>query len=163
MQLNETLAYDAAPDAVFTMLCDPAWREHVCELAHAQAYNVNVERNGESATITVQRTMRAELPDAVKSLLGKTIEVRQVEKWGPPDAAGTRRAELTVQIKGQPASMEGTSLLRGSDTSTLTVDGDVRVKVPIIGRKFEPEVAKAIRSALRIEEKAAADYLSRHR
>ncbi|UPK76183.1 DUF2505 domain-containing protein [Nocardioidaceae bacterium SCSIO 66511] len=160
MQLNETLDYAAAPDAVFAMLCDPKWREQVCELAHAKSYDVHVDKSGDTATITVQRTMPAEVPDAVKALLGKTIEVEQIERWAAPDADGTRRAQVSVRIKGQPASMEGTSVLGGGDSSTLVVTGDVRVKVPFVGRKLEPEVAKAISAALRIEEKAAADYLA---
>ncbi|UYM04058.1 DUF2505 domain-containing protein [Solicola gregarius] len=160
MQLDETLEYAAGPDTVFAMLCDASWRERVCELAYAQSYDVSVEPDGDAATITVERVMPAEVPDAVKAFLGKTVEIQQVERWAPPLADGTRHAEVSVRIKGQPASMQGTSVLAGTDTSTLRVTGDVRVKVPFVGRKIEPEVAKAIAAALRIEETAAADYLA---
>src|SRR5699024_749807 len=144
MQLNETLSYPAEPDAVFDMFCDRSWREQVCEMAHARSYDVSVERTGDSATIVVERVMPADLPDAIRKFLGETVTVKQTERWGGPDADGTRRADVEVHIAGQPASMEGTSVLRGGDTSTMTVEGDVRVKVPLFGRKIEPEVAKAI-------------------
>ena len=160
MQLNETLTYAAGPDAVFAMLCDAVWREKVCEMAHAKSYDVAVEPSGETATITVTRVMPADLPDAIRKFLGETVTVTQTERWAAPDAAGTRRAAIEVHIAGQPASMQGTSVLRGTETSTMTVEGDVRVKVPLFGRKIEPEVAKAIVAALRIEERSARDYLA---
>ncbi len=160
MQLNETLSYAAGPDAVFDMLCDRAWREQVCELAHAKSFDVTVDRIGETAVIVVERVMPAEVPDAIRKFLGDTITVKQTERWGAADPDGTRRATVEVHIAGQPASMEGTSVLRGSDTSTMTVQGDVRVKVPLFGRKIEPEVAKAIVAALRIEERAARTHLA---
>lgn len=159
MQLNETLTYAAAPGAVFDMLCDRAWREQVCELAHAKSYDVTVDRIGETAVIVVERVMPAEVPDAIRKFLGETITVKQTERWGAPDPDGTRHASVEVNIAGQPASMQGTSVLRGAEESTLTVEGDVRVKVPLFGRKIEPEVAKAIVAALRIEERAAQTYL----
>lgn len=161
MRLQERLNYGAGPDAVFTMLCDRAWRERVCELAHAKSYDVAVDRDGDAATITVRRVMPADLPDAIRKFLGETVTVTQTEQWGSPDAHGTRHAKVEVHIAGQPASMQGASVLCGNDTSTLTVEGDVRVKVPLFGRKIEPEVAKAIVSALRIEERSARDYLTR--
>lgn len=160
MRLQETLEYAAGPDAVFTMLCDREWRERVCELAHAKSYDVTVDSAGDGATITVKRVMPADVPDAIRKFLGETITVTQTERWGAPDSDGARRAKIEVHIAGQPASMQGTSVLRGGDNSTLTVEGDVRVKVPLFGRKIEPEVAKAITAALRIEERSARDYLT---
>lgn len=160
MQLKETLTYAAAPDAVFAMLCDASWRERVCELARATSYDVSVDDRGDEVTVTVRRVIPAELPDRIRKFLGENVEVEQVERWGPPDADGTRRASIRVRIKGQPASMEGTSVLRGGASgSTMEVTGDVRVKVPFLGAKIEPEVAKAIVAALRIEERSAVEYL----
>ncbi|MDN5853469.1 MAG: DUF2505 domain-containing protein [Actinomycetia bacterium] len=160
MRLNEILTYAAKPDAVFDMLCDRAWREQVCEMAHAKSYDVTVDRAGDTAVVVVERVMPAEVPDAIRKFLGETITVKQTERWGAPDPDGTRRATVEVHIAGQPASMHGTSVLRGGDPSTMTVEGDVRVKVPLFGRKIEPEVAKAIIAALRIEERAARTYLA---
>lgn len=160
MQLNETLTYAAGPDAVFAMMCDKSWRERVCELARAVSYDVSVERDADRVTVRVDRVIPADLPDAFKRLVGSRIEVEQVERWGAPGADGSRRADIELRIKGQPASMEGTSVLSGDErASTLRVTGDVRVKVPFVGRKFEPEVAKAVVGALRIEERSAAEYL----
>lgn len=161
MQLKETLTYGAAPDAVFAMLCDTSWRERVCELARATSYDVHVDDRGDDVTVTVRRVIPADLPDGIRKFLGDTVEVEQEERWGPPDAGGTRRAGIRVRIKGQPASMEGTSVLSGDASgSTLQVTGDVRVKVPFLGAKIEPEVAKAIVGALRIEERSAVEYLA---
>jgi hypothetical protein len=48
--------------------------------------------------------------------------------------------------------MLGTAVLeaKGGGTS-FTVAGDVTVKIPFIGKKIEPEVAKAIKGSLKHE------------
>ena len=59
---------------------------------------------------------------------------------------------MKVSIIGQPAEMLGTAVLeaKGGGTS-FTVAGDVTVKIPFIGKKIEPEVAKAIKGSLKHE------------
>ncbi|MEO6604709.1 MAG: DUF2505 domain-containing protein, partial [Aeromicrobium sp.] len=90
--------------------------------------------------------------DFVKKLTGNTVKVKQTEVWGPPDADGNRSADVKVSIIGQPAEMVGTALLKGSGSGTeFTVKGDVKVSIPFIGKKIEPEVAKAIIASLREE------------
>ena len=48
--------------------------------------------------------------------------------------------------------MVGTAELKGSSGGTeFSVNGDVKVSIPFIGKKIEPEVAKAIIASLREE------------
>ena len=92
------------------------------------------------------------MPDFVKKLTGSTVKVKQTEVWSGPAADGSRTADVKVSIIGQPAEMVGTaSLSPSSSGSAFVLNGDVKVSIPFIGKKIEPEVAKAIISSLREE------------
>ncbi|MBW9204911.1 DUF2505 domain-containing protein [Mumia sp. zg.B17] len=153
MKLHEISEYPGAtPDQVFAIIRDDDFRAQVCEKIHALAYEVTVDDDGDQVRVRIDRTMPAEMPDFVKKLTGETVEVRQVEEWGPPAADGARRGTVRLTIKGQPATMNGTTAIRATpDGSELVVEGDVKVAIPLIGRRIEPEVAKAITAALRVE------------
>ncbi len=160
MELHETLEYDADPDTVFAMLCDQSWREAVCRDVHALAYDVSVRQEGDAVVIRTERTMRAEVPDAVKKLVGDTIVVEQVETWGPAGTDGTRTADLEVDIEGKPAGMLGTVTLQPvGGGSHEVIRGDVTVRIPFIGSRIEPEIVKVIRAAIRVEGEAGRAYL----
>ena len=153
MKINETHSYgDADVEAVFGLISSEAFRTEAAEDAGARDIDVDVTESGGAVTITIVRAQPAEMPDFVKKLTGSTVKVKQTETWGEPDAQGTRTADVKVSIIGQPAEMLGTAVLeaKGGGTS-FTVTGDVTVKIPFIGKKIEPEVAKAIKGSLKHE------------
>jgi hypothetical protein len=156
MRLHETADYPGAtPDQVFSIIRDDDFRAEVCEKVHAIAYEVTVDDQEDEVRVQIDRTMPAEMPDFVKRLTGETVEVRQTEVWGPAAADGSRSGTVRLTIKGQPASMDGTMAINPTPSGAeLVVDGDVKVKIPLVGRKIEPEVAKAIVAALQVESAA---------
>ena len=161
MELREVLDYDAPPDRVFAMLFDSAWRERVCAESRALRWDVRIEPSADGATITVVRVLPARVPDVVKSMVGETIETVQTEQWGPAGADGSRRGDFHVQIKGQPATVTGEVRLQPHGAGTReTVVGDVRVKIPFIGKRIEPEIAKAIRAGIGVEHRLGVPYLA---
>ena len=153
MKLTEKFSYSGSGvDAVYGLLVDQAFRTESCVNQGASDYEVTVEPKGEGATVTIVRTQPADMPDFVKKLTGSTVKVKQTEVWSGPDASGNRTADVKVSIIGQPAEMVGKAKLFAVDGGAdFTVDGDVTVKIPFLGKKIEPEVAKAIRSSLREE------------
>jgi hypothetical protein len=161
MEMTETLTYDADPAAVFAMLCDRSWRERVSESIHAKRYEVSIEPAGDGVTVTTSRTMPAMVPDAVRRMTGETITIVQVERWGPAAADGSRTADLEVTIAGQPAGMQGSARLSPTSTgSTEVFTGDVKVRVPFLGKKIEPEVVKAFRAFIRKEGEIGRAHLA---
>ncbi len=152
MKLTESFEYPASPEQVFGLVSDQAFREESCERQGAREYSVTVAEEGDRTVITIERTMESDMPDFIKKLTGDAITVTQIEKWGPADASGTRTAEVSVDIHGQPARMLGTSTIAPSgETTIMSVEGDVKVSLPLIGKRIEPEVAKAISASLRDE------------
>ena len=152
MKLSERFEYPASPDQVFALVSDPTFREESCRHQGARDYDVAVTTEGDTTAVTIERTMESDMPDFIKKLTGDAVTVTQVEKWGPADASGSRTADVTVDVHGQPARMRGTSTIAGTGATTvMTLDGDVKVAIPLIGKRIEPEVAKAISASLREE------------
>ncbi|MDQ3484828.1 MAG: DUF2505 domain-containing protein [Actinomycetota bacterium] len=163
MDLRAEINYPADDPAVaFALVVDPAFRAEVCEATHALDYDVSVEeRDDGGTTVTINRLMPADVPGAMKKLVGETVKVVQTEEWGAPDAGGQRTADLLIEIIGQPATMKGTmQLMRTGDSVTSVISGDVRVAVPFFGKKIEPEIAKLILAAIRQEQSLATKRLA---
>jgi hypothetical protein len=164
MNLSAEISYPGAtPDQVFALIVDPRFQAAVCEETKALSHDVGVDAEGDGgATVRVERTMPAEVPDFAKKLVGETLDIRQTEDWAAPDATGRRTADLTIDVVGQPAKMTGTIVLEATaDGSRQVVAGEVKVSVPFFGGKVEPELAKGIVAALRVEEKTAREWLAR--
>ena len=153
MKITESFSYTGADvESVYALISDQEFRTESCANQGATDYDVKVEADGDGATVTLLRTQEAEMPDFVKKLTGSTVKVKQTEVWGAPDADGNRTADVKVSIIGQPAEMVGKATLKGSSGGTeFTLNGNVKVSIPFIGKKIEPEVAKAIIASLREE------------
>lgn len=160
MKLNEGHDYPAAPDAVWAMLTDPAWREQVCAATGAKSWAVRVEADESGGTIEVTRVMPSEVPGAVRRIVGDTVTVTQTETWGAATGGG-RQADVQLRVKGQPAVMTGSSTLAPSAAGTRQlVSGELKVRIPLLGGTLEKELAKAIRMALGKEHEVGQAYLA---
>jgi uncharacterized protein DUF2505 len=153
MKLNESFSYSGSDvESVYALITDQAFRTESCANQGSMDYTVTVEPNGDGATVTVIRTQEADLPDFVKKLTGSTVKVKQTEVWSGPGGDGSRTADVKVSIIGQPAEMVGKATLSATgDGSEFELNGDVKVSIPFIGKKIEPEIAKAITLSLREE------------
>ena len=165
MRLSERLDYPAAPDDVFALMTDKAFREDVCQATGALSWSVEIDPAGTGsdagASVTVRRVMPAEVPDLVKRLVGETIEIVQSEQWEPGEGEVFRHAELLVEVAGQPAKLLGSATIApDGDGAALTVDGDIKVSIPLVGGKLEQEVARGVRAGLRVEHRRGLAYLS---
>lgn len=163
MRIDASIIYPGATaDEAFRLTLNPQFRAAVCEATHALDYDIEVDEHDDgSATVHLHRVMPAELPDFIKKLVGDTIEVTQHEEWGLPDPAGRRTADLSLEIKGQPAKMTGKLTLADDHAgATQLVEGDLKVSIPLLGRKIEPEIAKGIIHAVKVEQKTGREWLS---
>ena len=147
-KITETFTYAADVETVYGLITDQAFRTESAE--NQQATDIDVSVSG--GTVTVVRTQESDLPDFVKKLTGPTVKVKQTEAWGDAAADGSRTADVKVSIIGQPAEMTGTATLKpAGDGTEFVLDGEVKVSIPLLGKKIEPEVAKAIVASLREE------------
>lgn len=164
MDLREEITYDAAPVDVFAMLCDQRFRTEVCQATKALSHSVSVSADGEGAVVEVRRVMPAEVPAFAKKMVGETLEVVQHEQWGAADASGARTGQIKVDIVGQPAGMSGTLRLEACEGGSREVlTGQVSVRIPFVGRKLEPEIARALRAAMVTESRVGQQWLAGRR
>ncbi len=162
MDVRAEIRYpNATAQRVYALAIDREFRDAVCEAQHALDYDVDVEERADgTASVTVRRTMPAEVSDLVKRFVGPSLDVIQTEEWSAADGDGQRTAELVVQIKGQPAKMTGTMTIEAVGGGARTsIEGDLRVSIPFVGKKIEPEIAKGILAAAEKEQRTAELWL----
>jgi hypothetical protein len=162
MDLKLSATYDASPDEVFAIITDPSFREEACQQTHALSYDVSVTTSGDDTVVRVVREMPTDqIPDFAKKFVGSSITVVQTETWRPAAADGSRTADVRGDVRGTPAAFSGTARLTGEPGKTVqSVDLDVKVAVPLIGRKIEPFIAKAIEGALAKEQQIGQTWQS---
>jgi hypothetical protein len=167
MDLTTEISYPGAgTDDVFALLMDEGFRAAVCVATGAVAHQVSVQRGsggsgGDHVLVSVTRTVPANVPDIARRFVGDTITIVQEEHWADA-AAQPQQADVEIRIDGQPARFRGTLRLvaEGGGTRELLA-GELTVSIPLFGRRIEPEIAKAIVLAARIEQQTGIAWLAR--
>lgn len=147
MKLSETFTYPGIDvDAVYGIIVDEEFRVATCEDQGALSHDVSID----GSTVTITREMPADLPDFVKKFTGSTVKAKQTEQWR--ENGDGYIADVKFSVVGQPAEMLGTAELKPTGSGTeFIVKGDVKVSIPLIGRKIEPEIHKQIVKGLNAE------------
>ena len=161
MELKVENRYAATVEQAYLTHVTESVRNEACRRSGAKSWQVTVTPTADGgATVQVERTLTPSLPDYIAKLIGNSVTIRQVENWSGPAGDGSRTATVKLDIKGQPASMNGRAVLSPDGAgSTEVVTGDVKVAVPIIGRKFEPDIAKVIEAGMRIEQQVGDEWV----
>lgn len=161
MRLTTRHGYDCPPAVVWAMFIDPAFRDEVCAATGATSWTVDVDADDRGGTISISRTMPTGLSNAVAGMVGDTVTVVQTETWGVADGEGARRGGVVLDVVGQPAAMRASSVLSASGSgSEVAVQGDLEVKIPLLGGRLERELAKAVSTGLAKEHEVGRRYLS---
>ena len=159
MELKLSASYDATPEEVFAIVTDATFREQACEKTKALSYDVQVTESGGDTIVRVSREMPSDdVPDFARKFVGQTLTVVQTETWHAAAADGSRRADVVGEISNTPVTLKGTASISGGAQSVQAIDLDVKVAVPLIGKKMEPFVVDAIRSGLQKEHELARDW-----
>lgn len=156
MRFEHTLRYDVAPEEVFAMLGDPAFREQVCEAQHVTDCTVTIDGVDDTMSVRVEQQRPAEgIPSFARKFVGDTIHIVQAEEW-----SSARDAGLDVSVPGKPGHMRGAISLRPEGAGTLeTVTGEIKVAIPLVGGKIEVLIAELLEHALQAEHRIGAAWL----
>jgi Protein of unknown function (DUF2505) len=163
MELKLSASYDATPEEVFAIVTDTAFREQACEKTKALSYDVQVSTSGADTIVRVSRKMPAvDIPDMAKKFVGDTLTVVQTETWHAAAADGSRTADVRGEIANTPVTLKGTaSIAKNGGQTVQSIDLDVKVAVPLIGKKLEPTVVDAIRAGLVKEHDLGREWASK--
>ncbi len=164
MRFSAEIRHEAGdPAAVFTMMTDTAFQERVCRATGALDHDVSIEEFDDgSATITTRRTMPTDrVPDFVRTFVGQTLVVEEIDDWGPPGPDGAREGTIVVEIKGAPVRLAGSLALRPAGGGSVhSVDGDVKASVPLVGGKIEKAIEPALQAAIAVQQREGRAWLA---
>lgn len=160
MQLRHEITYDAPADAVWEMLADPAFRDRSCDAMGVLDREIDIERSGEGMRVRIDQVQpTAGVPSFAKKFAGETTRAIQTEDW-----SDRRTATLEVETPGKPSRIRGTlTLTESGGRTTETFEGEVTVKVPLIGGKLESLVAELFRTGMDHEHSAGVAWLGGER
>ena len=156
MRYHHELRYDASPEDVRAMLADPEFRERVCEAQGATDWTVEADGTGGQVSVVVDQRRPAQgIPGFARKVVGDEIHIVQREDWTDPHSAS-----LDVEIPGKPGRLRGTITLAADGAGTLeTVTGDLRVDIPLVGRKLEGLIGELLDAALAKEQELGRSWL----
>jgi hypothetical protein len=151
------------PATVFAMMTDTTFQDRVCRATGALDHEVSVEEFDDGgATITTRRTMPTDrVPDFVRTFVGQTLVVEEIDDWGPAAPDGSREGTVVVEIKGAPVRLAGSLALRPAGGGSVhAVDGDVKASVPLVGGRIEKAIEPALQAAITVQQREGTAWLA---
>ncbi len=157
MHLSYRHTYAASPDEVVALMANPDFITDVAKHSGATSHDVRIEG------ATTHMEMALEAPSDVAKFVGKTIHVTQRLTFGPPDAQGVRKGTVDFGVAGMPVNVVAAAVLTptGPKSCTGTYEGDLNVRIPLVGKKVESLVAPSINDAFDGLERRAQEWLAR--
>lgn len=155
MDITSDAEFPADPNRVFAMLTDQKYLEQVAVASHALSHECTVE----GTTTRSKRELRA--PEQAQKFTGAHLTIVEEIVWGEAGADGGRSGQITLTAPGQPLVMKGTATLAPSGAgSVVSVKADLKINVPLLGRKLEASAAPLVLEGLKIQEQVGAEWLS---
>ncbi len=129
-------------EAVYAVLSGPDWaRQRGAALGDDSELLSRVVTTDGGVTLVITRAVPAGGPGFLQRLLPSNPRATTTDIWAP-SVDGVRRATWSAVLAGAPASLRGTMTLEPTPTGNrYTIDGEVRVPVPLIGGKAESFLA----------------------
>lgn len=165
MKIDTRIVYAAPPAEVSTMTFDRDFQARKCEATGAVSFRVDLTADaGGGAQIKTERQMPTDgFPDFVRSMVGATVDVIEVDDWSAAGPDGGRSGSITVTISGAPLQLTGSLTLQPSaDGAVVLVDADLKASIPFLGGQLEKAAAPAILAAVEAEERTAQVWLAEH-
>jgi uncharacterized protein DUF2505 len=156
MDISTRLDFDATPHAVYAMMTNQAYLEEVCVASESLSYDASV--NGSSTRTS--RTMPS--PESAARFTGPQLTVVEEVQWGEAGSDGARTGTLTMTVLGQPVRLSGTLQLGpGGRGTTVELTGELKVAIPLLGRKMEESAAPAVLAGFRTQQRVGDGWLAR--
>ena len=156
MDISTGLDFAAAPQDVYAMMTDQAYLEEVCVASESVSYDASVN----SSRTRTSRTLPA--PESAARFTGPQLTVVEEVEWGEPGSDGGRTGTLTMTVVRQPVRLNGQLQLRpGGRGTTVKLTGELKVAIPLLGRKLEQSAAPAVLAGFRTQQKVGDRWLAR--
>lgn len=133
-------------DDVFAVLSSQAWVATKAErFGDGALVREHEERSDGGVHLSVSRELPGGAPGFLERFLPKDGRVVETFDWAPAAGDGTRRGTWKADIPGAPAKLGGTMRLEPTPVgSRYTIEGEVKVGIPIVGGKAERFIAEMV-------------------
>ena len=156
MKLDYVHTYDADPERVVALLRNEDFLTDVAQHAGALEHSVAVNPDNTSLNMALP------VPANLAKFVGSSIKINQTFHFEEPRPDGVINGTVTVDVVGMPVDVNAQAEMLPKDGATEgRYTGDLKVKIPLVGKKVEAQVEPFIRIAFAGLERRAADWLSR--
>lgn len=156
MDLNFRHTYNGSAERVVELMRTKEFIEDIARHGGAKSYDVKIDGD------VTRLSMSLSAPANIAKVIGAQIQLSQVMSWGEPDAGGSRPGSVTVDVAGVPVHVDAAATLRPLDAvSEADFRGTLTVRIPLLGRKIEQQVAPMISEAFAGIERRVNDWLAR--
>jgi hypothetical protein len=137
------------------MMTDQRYLEEVCVASDSISYHVSAA----GSTTQTSRTLPA--PESAARFTGPQLTVNDEIVWGDLSSDGSRSGTVTMTVLGQPVTFRGgIRLSPGGRGSVVDVRGDLKVAIPLLGRKLEEAAAPAVMAGYRTQQEVGDRWLA---
>lgn len=155
MQIHATNDFAAPVDKVFAMVTDRVFLRAVCLATSPLEHDVTVS----GLQTSTRRVMPT--PSVISRLAGPTLAIVDRITWAPEAVGGVRSGEAVITVEGMPAGLVGTvTLAPGGRGSVLSYDGELTVRVPVLGPGLAKQAAPALLEALEVQQRVGDEFLA---
>ena len=141
-----TFSSSASVEQVFAVLTSRDWVATKAErFSDGSVLKEHEQRPDGGVRLTVSRELPAGVPGFLERFLPSDGRVLETFDWAPAAPDGARRGSWSADIPGAPARLGGTMRIDPTDVgSSYTIEGEVKVKVPLIGGRAESFIADVV-------------------
>lgn len=158
MDLSYTHQYPAEPGAVAALLRNQEFIEDVAKHSGAVSHEVRIDDD------ETHLNLKMPVPANLSGFVGKEVSLAQVFRFQRPAADGSVRGTVTVDVPGLPIDVNADAMLTPTAGGTEgRYSGDLRVRIPLVGKKVEANLEPFIRDAFAGLERRAHAWLSEGR
>ena len=140
------------PSQLYDLAIGPDFQQLRAEHLGGIGLPVVTPLEGRCVRIEMTRRLPPEkLPAAARRFVPKDTAAHQVDEWLDVSDAGAK-GRWTAKVPGVPVEISGGyDVHRSGNASVFACTGDVRVGVPVLGKKIASEVAKYLEELARTE------------
>ncbi|WP_420175397.1 DUF2505 domain-containing protein [Luteococcus sp. OSA5] len=155
MEITSRLDFPADPKTVYTMMTNKDWLEELVSRSEATSHTIDVA----GTTTRIQMSLPA--PQEVARFVGSALKLNQTIEWGEPAADDSREGTLVIEVPGMPVQMNGKArLYPGGKGTVVDYTGELKVNIPLMGKKVEQQAAPHIKDAIDAQQAAGDDWLA---
>ena len=156
MKLAFQHTYPAPPADVAALLRNEAVLHDVAEHAGAIDHSVEIKETG------TRIAMELPSPEGTQKFIGKTIRYSILMAFAAAAADGSMPGTVHVDVPGLPVEANAVSKLTPTSAGCSgTYEGELKVRIPLVGKKVEAQVEPFIVEAFAGMESRARVWLTR--